>query len=79
MKDIRWSVLPVEGAARGIVVVWREEKVSCKEVIVGEIIISCMFQTCHDEEEWVLGVYIVGGTESKKDSLWREQEEYKKK
>lgn len=43
MKEVGWHVLPAKKAAGGIVVLWREEKVECKKVLMEETTISYLF------------------------------------
>lgn len=53
--------MPVKGATRGVIIVWNKDMVICKEVFVGEVRVSCLFQNCLGGEEWMFkGVYCRG-------------------
>lgn len=53
VKKIEWQVLPTRGTAGRVIVIWKDEKLRCKEVLIGEDTISCLFKNCQREGEWV--------------------------
>lgn len=65
------------GVVEGIVVLWREEKVVCKEVMTRVTSISCLFENRLGGEEWLFtGVYCRDSREEK-TLVWRELEDCK--
>lgn len=56
VKNVGRKALLAIRVTRGVLALWRGERVNCKEVIIGEITISCLFENRIGGAEWV-GVY----------------------
>lgn len=46
-------------------------KLRCKELLIGEFLVSCVFEICHRDEEWVFTSVYCRGVSSEREMLWK--------
>lgn len=44
MKEVGWHCILETRAAGGIVVMWREDRFMCKDMVKGDFSMSCLFE-----------------------------------
>lgn len=53
--------MPAEGAAGGIIIMWRKDKVQCHSIIPGDVSLSLLFSNLSNGDNWYYsGVYCRG-------------------
>lgn len=76
-KEIGWNCIPVNAPTDGILVILREDRLKCRDVILGDYSISCLFYYCGGDLQWVFIEVYCKGTRVERGGLWRELEAFK--
>lgn len=74
-----WHFIRAKGVASGVVVIWREDYVTYKDVIKDHYTLSCLFECCDKGFPWMFTRVYCRGSRDERSGLWRELEECKNK
>lgn len=70
-KRIGWMALDAQGSAGGILLMWREDRVTIKDSLLGRFSVSIECNLNGSTEGWISGVYGPCSSYGRKD-FWRE-------
>lgn len=69
---VEWKFLPSKGFAGGILLMWKRDWVTCMDVKIGEITISCLFSNNNNTTTWFFSGVYCRGNDTERTLLWQE-------
>lgn len=76
-KDTGWCSLPAKGAAGGIIIMWKKDKILCHSVMLGDVSLSCLFSNLSNGDNWHFSGVYCRGNSSERNLLNAELEKIK--